>query len=73
MKPEELLAQTALPEGVHGGAVSGFLYFAHKGKTSSIVGGTLWLRVMEDWSTSTPRPTTGSGVRVRSLGEMGST
>jgi len=44
-----------------------------KGKTSSVVGGTLWLRVMEDWSTSTPRPTTGSGVRVRSLGEMGST
>jgi hypothetical protein len=36
VKPEELLAQTALPEGVHGGAVSGFLYFAHKGKTSSI-------------------------------------
>jgi hypothetical protein len=36
VKPEELLVQAALPEGVHRGAVSGFLYFAHKGKTSSI-------------------------------------
>jgi len=36
VKPEELLVRAALPEGVHRGAVSGFLYFAHKGKTSSI-------------------------------------
>jgi hypothetical protein len=36
VKPEELLVQTALPEGVHRGAVSGFLYFAYQGKTSSI-------------------------------------
>jgi hypothetical protein len=36
VKPEELVVQTALPEGVHRGAVSGFLYFAYKGKTSSI-------------------------------------
>jgi hypothetical protein len=36
VRPEELLVQTALPEGGHGGPVSGFLYFAYKGKTSSI-------------------------------------
>jgi hypothetical protein len=36
VKPEELLAETALPEGEHGGAVSGFLYFAYKGKAGTI-------------------------------------
>jgi len=36
VKPEELLAETALPEGEHRGAVSGFLYFAYKGRISSI-------------------------------------
>jgi hypothetical protein len=36
VKPEELVVRTALPEGVHRGAVSGFLYFAYKGKTGSI-------------------------------------
>lgn len=32
----ELLVQTALPEGLHRGAVSGFLYFPYRGKTTSI-------------------------------------
>ncbi|MBZ5624546.1 MAG: hypothetical protein LAQ69_38475 [Acidobacteriia bacterium] len=32
----ELVVQTALPEGVHRGPVSGFLYFPYKGKTTSI-------------------------------------
>lgn len=36
VRPEELLAETALPGGVHRGPVSGFLYFAYKGKVSSI-------------------------------------
>jgi hypothetical protein len=36
VRPEELVVQTALPEGAHRGAVSGFLYYAYKGKTSSI-------------------------------------
>jgi hypothetical protein len=36
VKPEELVVRTALPEGGHRGAVSGFLYFAYTGKTSSI-------------------------------------
>jgi hypothetical protein len=36
VKPEELVVQTALPEGQHRGAATGFLYFAYKGKTSSI-------------------------------------
>ena len=36
VKPEEVLVQTALPVGVHKGPVSGFLFFAWRGKTSSI-------------------------------------
>jgi hypothetical protein len=36
VRAEELLVQTALPEGERRGPVSGFLYFAHKGKASSI-------------------------------------
>lgn len=36
MKPEELVVQTALPEGSRRGPVSGYLYFAYKGKTASI-------------------------------------
>jgi hypothetical protein len=36
VKPEEVLVQTALPAGLHKGAVSGFLFFAWRGKTSSI-------------------------------------
>ena len=36
VKPEELLMQTALPDGPHHGAVSGFLYFAWQGKASAI-------------------------------------
>lgn len=33
---QELLVQTALPEGNYRGPVSGYLYFAYKGKTASI-------------------------------------
>jgi hypothetical protein len=36
VRAEELVAETALPEGEQRGPVSGFLYFAYKGKTSSI-------------------------------------
>ena len=36
VKPEEVLVQTALPAGVHKSPVSGFLFFAWRGKTSSI-------------------------------------
>jgi hypothetical protein len=36
VKPEEVLIQTALPAGLHKGPVSGFLFFAWRGKTSSI-------------------------------------
>jgi hypothetical protein len=36
VKPEELLMKTALPNGIHKGPVSGFIYFAWKGKASSI-------------------------------------
>jgi len=36
VRADELLVQTALPEGEHRGAVSGFLYFASKGKTTAI-------------------------------------
>jgi hypothetical protein len=36
VKPEELLVETALPGGDHRGPVSGFLYFAFKGKIGSI-------------------------------------
>jgi hypothetical protein len=36
VRPEELVVQTALPEGEHRGAASGFLYYAYRGKTSSI-------------------------------------
>ena len=36
VRPEELLVETALPEGEHRGPVSGFLYFAFKGKIGSI-------------------------------------
>ena len=35
-KPEELIVQTALPEGEFKGAVSGFVYFPFPGKTSSV-------------------------------------
>ncbi|HEY4362989.1 MAG TPA: hypothetical protein VGN17_18615, partial [Bryobacteraceae bacterium] len=34
--PQEILIQTALPEGSHKGAVSGFVFFPFTGKTSSI-------------------------------------
>jgi hypothetical protein len=34
--PEEILLQTALPEGDHKGAVSGFVFFPFTGKISSI-------------------------------------
>jgi len=36
VRADELVIQTALPEGKYRGPVSGFLYFAYKGKTSSI-------------------------------------
>jgi hypothetical protein len=36
VKPEEVLAKTALPDGPHKGAVAGFLYFSWQGKVSSI-------------------------------------
>ncbi len=36
VKPEQLLLNTALPQGEHRGPVSGFLYFAYNGKASSI-------------------------------------
>jgi hypothetical protein len=36
VRAEELVVQTALPSGEHRGPVSGFLYFAWKGKPSSI-------------------------------------
>lgn len=36
VKPEELVVQTALPELSTDHAVSGFLYFAYKGKTGTI-------------------------------------
>jgi hypothetical protein len=36
VKPEEVLIQTALPAGPHKGPVSGFIFFAWRGKTSSI-------------------------------------
>ena len=36
VKPEDLLVETALPEGDRRGPVSGFLYFAFKGRISSI-------------------------------------
>ncbi|HMC63099.1 MAG TPA: hypothetical protein VKJ01_28150 [Candidatus Solibacter sp.] len=36
VKPEELVVRAALQEGVHRSSVSGFLYFAYQGKTSSI-------------------------------------
>lgn len=35
-KPEEVLMKTALPNGVHEGPVSGFVYFPWQGKASSI-------------------------------------
>jgi hypothetical protein len=35
-KPEELVVEAALPGGEAKGPVSGYLYFAHKGKTKSI-------------------------------------
>jgi len=36
VKPEQLLVETALPGGDHRGPVSGFLYFAYRGKIGSI-------------------------------------
>ncbi|MCU1236790.1 MAG: hypothetical protein JWP63_4757 [Candidatus Solibacter sp.] len=36
LKPEEVLVTTALPDGIHKGPVAGFLYFAWRGKASSI-------------------------------------
>ena len=36
VKPEELVVQTALPEGNHRSALSGYLYFAFQGKAASI-------------------------------------
>jgi hypothetical protein len=36
VKPEELVVQTALPDGIQKWPVSGFLYFVYTGKTSSI-------------------------------------
>jgi hypothetical protein len=36
VSPQDLAAQTALPQGEFRRPVSGFLYFSHKGKTSSI-------------------------------------
>jgi hypothetical protein len=36
VKPEDVLMKTALPAGMHKGPVSGFIYFAWKGKASSI-------------------------------------
>jgi hypothetical protein len=35
-KPEQLVVETALPAGEHSGPVSGFLYFAYRGKVKSI-------------------------------------
>ena len=36
VKPEELMIQTAMPEGEHQSAVSGYLYFPYSGKIKSI-------------------------------------
>ena len=36
VKPEELLMKTALPEGSYKGPVSGFIFFAWRGKASTI-------------------------------------
>ncbi len=36
VRADELVVETALPEGTYRGAVSGFLYFPYKGKISSI-------------------------------------
>jgi hypothetical protein len=36
VKPEQLVIDTALPQGEHRGPVSGFLYFAYTGRTSAI-------------------------------------
>jgi hypothetical protein len=36
VKPETLVVETALPEGVSRGPVSGYLYFAYQGKAASI-------------------------------------
>ena len=36
VRPEELLVRTALSDGEFRGPVSGFLYFAYKGKPSGI-------------------------------------
>jgi hypothetical protein len=36
VNPDEILLQTALPEGVHKGKVSGFVFFPYGGKTSSL-------------------------------------
>jgi hypothetical protein len=36
VNPEEILLQTALPDGTHKGAVSGFIFFPYNGKSSSI-------------------------------------
>ncbi len=36
VKPEELVVQTALVEGEHHAPISGFLYFAYRGKISGI-------------------------------------
>ncbi len=36
MRPEDVVSEYALPEGPSNGAVSGYLYFAYKGKVKSI-------------------------------------
>lgn len=36
LRPEDAVAQTALPSGEAKGPVSGYLHFAYKGKTKSL-------------------------------------
>lgn len=36
MRPDEVLMNTALPQGQQKGRIAGFIYFPYRGKTGSI-------------------------------------